>query len=40
MWKDIFQDVQSKLDDPSAVFSFAPSWIVSVLLLIVALAVA
>jgi small-conductance mechanosensitive channel len=40
MWQDIFQDVQSKLDDPSAVLSFAPSWIVSGLLLIVALAAA
>ncbi|MFY9841334.1 MAG: mechanosensitive ion channel family protein [Xanthobacteraceae bacterium] len=40
MAQSIFQDAQSKLNDPSAVLSFAPSWMVSGLLLVVALAVA
>ena len=40
MWQDIFQDVQSKLNEPSAIFSFAPVWIVSALLLVGAFAVA
>ena len=40
MWQNIFQDVQSELSEPSAVLSFAPSWIVSGLLLVGALAVA
>jgi small-conductance mechanosensitive channel len=40
MWQAVFQDVQSKLNEPSAALSFAPSWMVSGLLLIGALAVA
>ena len=40
MWQNIFQDVQSKLNEPSAIFSFAPVWIVSALLLVGAFAVA
>jgi hypothetical protein len=40
MWQSVFQDVQSKLDESSAVLSFAPSWMVSGLLLVGALAVA
>jgi small-conductance mechanosensitive channel len=40
MWQAVFQDVQSKLNEPSAALSFAPSWMASGLLLIGALAVA
>ena len=40
MWQAVFQDVQSKLNEPSAALSFAPSWMASGLLLINALAVA
>jgi small-conductance mechanosensitive channel len=40
MWQSLFHDVQSKFDEPIAALSFAPSWIVSGLLLVGALAVA
>jgi uncharacterized membrane protein len=40
MWQNIFKDVQSKLNEPSAIISFAPAWMVSGLLLVGALAVA
>ena len=40
MWQNIFQDIQSKFKEPSTLLSFAPSWIVSGLLLVGALAVA
>ena len=34
MWQNMLQNVQSKLNEPSEILSFAPAWIVSVLLLI------
>jgi small-conductance mechanosensitive channel len=40
MWQSVFQDVQSKLNEPSGALSFAPSWMVSGLLLVGALAIA
>jgi hypothetical protein len=40
MWQNMLQNVQSKLNEPSEILSFAPAWIESVLLLIGAVIVA